>query len=323
MTRCPFCNTQDAYNTGYHVECVNERCKHFSKKWSATVRKDDSSLWTPPAIQSHQKAGLMPYREPAQQAPPNRGSLCTCVPEVLHAIEGHRDECPVRKVANPAEVERDYVAERGVLRPVGPKIELPHGHGGLRAIKGEAGRFYDSYRNREVEASELRPGDYFDQIHLGAGGLTSQPDGSLFMGQEHVFFRDILGKGRGYSQQKPTLYTNLNLQGRISYGEQAMLRSATIRLINGESGEPLSADDKRVGWLGENGFVRFEINRLLSVEGQLYRFLPGIALIDEPFICGDHEIFGSLKIGRAKSSFPSTVVSLVIDALVIRATTKG
>lgn len=34
MTTCPYCASPNAYNSGFHVECVNHECKFFSAKWA-------------------------------------------------------------------------------------------------------------------------------------------------------------------------------------------------------------------------------------------------------------------------------------------------
>lgn len=299
MTRCPDCNAADAYIGLRAVECTNPSCARYSKKWAFTARKGDLSVWTPPAVESHQAGGLLPYREPAKQLRAVKGR---CGPGRYLCWKYNRDLCDV--CAGRQEPEREYASEKGVLRPIAPRVET-----GVGAFSSPGANF-----------SRARAGEYFDQIAIGG-------EGGVVVGEQHEFFRDLGGKmpqggkatwcGGG---DGVVLATNMHLCGRICHGEEAILKRASVRLIDAPTGGP--ASEETAFWLG-NTFLRFEINDLLQVEGQLWRFYDGILLAQEPYVCSDHHIGASLKVGRGKIDLPCTIVSFALDALILSATTRG
>lgn len=316
MTRCPDCDAPDAYIglLGRNVECVNPSCARFSKKWAFVARKGDSSLWSPPEVKTHQAGGLLPYREPAKQ---------------LRAVKG-------RKL--PPEPEREYASEKGVLRPVAPRVSLPASgpapgipspyepltqqspFGQLQPIPNKPGRYWNRETGREVDFTRARAGEYFDQIVLGG-------EGGVCVGAHYEFFRDLGGKmpqggcaSWGGGGEGVVLASNLYVPNRLGHGEEAILKRASIRLIDAPTGDPVT--EETAFWLG-NTFFRFDINGLLQVEGPLYRFYePGIQLPQEPFVDFNYELRASLRVGRAKRDLPQTIVSFSVEALIMSATTR-
>jgi len=318
MTRCPDCGAADAYIGLTNVECVNSSCARYSKKWAFTARKGDSSLWTPPEVKTHQTGGLMPYREPAKQLPSVKAR---CGPGHYLCWKYDRDLCDVC-AGRGRDAEREYASEKGVLRPVAPKV-ITSGtsafgpFGELRPIPDHPSKFWNHRENREVDFRNARDGEYYDQIALGGEGGV----GGVVVGSHYEFFRDLSGKHVVGGTGKPPLSSNLVLQCRLCHGEEAIFKSASIRLIDGESGDPVS--QATADWLGMNTFLRFDINSLLCVEGLLYRFYDGgVGLPQLPFVTSDNEIRANLRVGRRKHDLPSTIVSFSIGAWIKSATTR-
>lgn len=49
MSKCPSCGHDGAYNSGFTVECPNEKCMHYSKEQAALWRKEMGLSDTIPA----------------------------------------------------------------------------------------------------------------------------------------------------------------------------------------------------------------------------------------------------------------------------------
>lgn len=127
----------------------------------------------------------------------------------------------------------------------------------LRPIRGEPGKFIDTTTNIEYDISEMREDDKYDTVVVGAGAVAA--------GATFLFFRDLAGKF--------LIDTNLNLQSRLSHGEEMIVdrvglnaRTATGAL------EPTPLDLKQVL---EDAFYRLEINRLLYIEGPIIKMPSG------------------------------------------------
>lgn len=48
MANCPTCNTEDCYNSGFTIECINEECQYFSEKQASIVKSDRETDPPPP-----------------------------------------------------------------------------------------------------------------------------------------------------------------------------------------------------------------------------------------------------------------------------------
>src|SRR3990172_8186616 len=108
----------------------------------------------------------------------------------------------------------------------------------LRPVRGEPGKFIDTVTKVEYDISEMREDDKYDTVFIPAGAIAP--------GAAFIFFRDLAGKF--------LIDTNLNLQARISHGEEMIIdrvgmqtRAATGNLL------PTPSDVKKI--LDGGGFA--------------------------------------------------------------------
>lgn len=158
----------------------------------------------------------------------------------------------------------------------------------LRPIKGRPGKFLDTGTGKVLDISDFREDDKFDTVIIGdgAGGGAA-----VTAGQEFIFFRDVA--------QKREIDTNFSQQSRLSAGEEMIIdrvgvtvRDATGNLL------PTPSDVKK---LANDAFMRFEVNRILLIEGPVIKFPSGYGLYGNTVETGQ----GIVSIG-----VPSTAAAL-------------
>lgn len=158
----------------------------------------------------------------------------------------------------------------------------------LRPVRGEPGKFIDTVTNVEYDISEMREDDKYDTVFVPAGAVAP--------GAAFIFFRDLAGKF--------LIDTNLNLQARISHGEEMIVdrvgmqtRSATGNL------EPTPLDHKKVL---DNAFYRLEINRLLYIEGPLIKMPSGYGVYGNSVAAGQGVVSNGVPSTAAASRLSQT-----------------
>src|SRR3990172_1255558 len=139
---------------------------------------------------------------------------------------------------------------------------------GLRPVRGEPGKFIDTVTGVEYDISEMREDDKYDTVFFPAGAIAP--------GTTAIFFRDLAGKF--------LIDTNLNLQARISHGEEMIIDRVglSVRAATGNL-EPTPLDVKKVL---EDAFFRLEINRLLYIEGPLIKMPSGYGVYGNSVAAG-------------------------------------
>jgi hypothetical protein len=158
----------------------------------------------------------------------------------------------------------------------------------LRPVRGEPGKFIDTVTNVEYDISEMREDDKYDTVFIAAGAVAP--------GTTFLFFRDLAGKF--------LIDTNLNLQARISHGEEMIIdrvgmqtRSATGNL------EPTPSDHKKVL---DDAFYRLEINRLLYIEGPLIKMPSGYGVYGNSVAAGQGVVSNGVPSTAAASRLSQT-----------------
>lgn len=158
----------------------------------------------------------------------------------------------------------------------------------LRPVRGEPGKFIDTVTNVEYDISEMREDDKYDTVFIPAGAVAP--------GTTFIFFRDLAGKF--------LIDTNLNLQARISHGEEMIIdrvgmqtRSATGNL------EPTPSDHKKVL---DDAFFRLEINRLLYIEGPLIKMPSGYGVYGNSVAAGQGVVSNGVPSTAAASRLSQT-----------------
>lgn len=127
----------------------------------------------------------------------------------------------------------------------------------LVPVKGKPGKFYNKLTKTEIDIVEWREDDKYDTVTLPAGLVAT----GLFRN----FFRDIQGKN--------LIDTNFTTQRRLPAGEEMIIDRvwAYVPMSNGAT-NPVPADIKRVG---DNSYIKFQINRKDVAEGPLVKFPSG------------------------------------------------
>ncbi len=168
----------------------------------------------------------------------------------------------------------------------------------LKPLKGKPGKFLDTTTGRTIDISDFIESDKYDTIIIPAGPILA---GTIF-----TFFRDVAAK-------RP-IDTNFSQQSRLSAGEELLIDRIGVALPQATGNLlPPPADTKRVA---EDGFIRFEVNRLLLNEGPIVKFPAGYGL------AGNDPGLGNLTVGVASTAAAAKLVKtqLVTSAHEVQAT---
>ena len=158
----------------------------------------------------------------------------------------------------------------------------------LRPVRGEPGKFIDTVTKVEYDISEMREDDKYDTVFIPAGAIAP--------GAAFIFFRDLAGKF--------LIDTNLNLQARISHGEEMIIdrvgmqtRAATGNLL------PTPSDVKKIL---EDAYFRLEVNRLLYIEGPLIKMPSGYGVYGNTVEAGQGVVSNGVPSTAAASRLSQT-----------------
>lgn len=195
----------------------------------------------------------------------------------------------------------------------------------LIPVKGKPGLFLNKLTNQMVNIVEWREDDKYDTVTIPAGLIAA---GTFFN-----FFRDL--------QNKNMIDTNLTTARRLPAGEEMIIdRLWTYIPESTGNTNPTPTDVKKIG---DNGYVKFQINRKDVAEGPLIKFPSGYGfagntveagqgvitvgvpstaaaakLVREQYITHEHDLDAVLTFfGRgwdATIAMPTTLVTLHVKA---------